>query len=80
MKLVTILVLIFSLLQESYQTHCNSHPLPAGNSNSAPIWDDEPVLIKTVKNGKLYQVGNKAYNNTIDLLHVYGTMYEMGEA
>jgi len=37
-------------------------------------------LIKTSKNGKLYEVGDDNLNSTLKILHLYGSMYEMGYA
>ncbi len=51
-----------------------------GTPNTTPLWNQPHTLLKTVKNGKLYQAGNVTTNSTLYVVHVYGTDYEMGYA
>jgi len=80
MKALLILSIIIVSLVGSYAAYCNGKPGPI-HTNTKPIWDGEPRLIREVKNGKLYVIGDPAWNNTMYLLHLYGSnMYEFGEA
>jgi hypothetical protein len=49
-----------------------------GQPNNNPIINEEPVLVKTIANGKKYTVGKG--DDSIYLIHVYGTPYEWGKA
>jgi hypothetical protein len=61
----------------------SSFGLPSANNcqgkpNLNPIFTNDPVLIATTTNGKLYQANQ--ISPPINVLHVYGTAYEMGKA
>ena len=56
-----------------------SKPGPIRN-NTLPIWNGEPRFLKKTTNGIMYEIGDPAYNNTMKLIHVYGTIEEMGAA
>jgi len=82
MKLTTLLAvtLAVALITTAHASHfCGSHPGQILN-NTKPFWDAEPHFLKEVKNGRMYEVGETSQNNTMKLLHVYGTMEEMGAA
>ncbi|EGD79182.1 hypothetical protein PTSG_09912 [Salpingoeca rosetta] len=57
---------------------CHGKPDPNAKPNLNPIYTEAPVLVRSVKNAKLYTVGGG--NDTISLVHLYGTPYEMGYA
>lgn len=59
--------------------YCHSKPR-VNKPNTLPFQDGEPRLIKTVKNGKLFQIGNNQTNTTTHIVHVWGSFYEMGYA
>lgn len=73
-----LVVILFLLPPAAVRAaECNGKGLP-GPPNTNPINTDPPKLINSVPNGKLYSVGRG--DDAIDLLHVYGTPFEMGEA
>lgn len=49
-----------------------------GKYNTNPIVRDDPVFVSSVPNGKRFVVGT-GYNK-INIVHAYGTPYEMGYA
>jgi len=49
-----------------------------GEPNNNPIIEANPQFIKSVKNGKLYHAGQG--DETISVVHVYGSFYDMGYA
>jgi len=49
-----------------------------GKPNNSPIITGAPVFVKQVANGKLYKIGKG--DETISLVHVWGTPFEMGVA
>jgi len=49
-----------------------------GKLNTLPINENDLVFVKSVPNGKLYQTKN--IDPPINVIHVYGTPYEMGYA
>jgi hypothetical protein len=53
-------------------------PSCQGKYNTNPIIRDEPTFVNSIPNGKRYVVGS-GYNK-INIVHVYGTPYEMGYA
>jgi len=50
----------------------------SGQPNTLPIYTDEPKLMNTTKNGKLYQT--YAEDPPLNIIHVYGSPYDMGYA
>lgn len=52
----------------------------SGTENNVPYYTEAPMLTKSVKNGKLYEVGDDKWNSTVKMIHVYGSDYEMGYA
>jgi len=55
-----------------YPSSCSGQP------NVLPVWDGEPKLVATNKNGLKYVID--AVDPPLNLVHVYGTPYEMGFA
>jgi len=57
---------------------------PSAKSNQLHIWGtaagEEPTLLKTVKNGKLMAAGGAQVQPNIDVMHLYGSPYEIGYA
>ena len=49
-----------------------------GTTNNLPVFTGEPTLVTTVPNGRKYVVD--AVDPPLNVLHVYGTPYEMGFA
>eukprot|EP01125_Pyxidicula_operculata_P021953 TRINITY_DN878_c0_g1_i1.p1 TRINITY_DN878_c0_g1~~TRINITY_DN878_c0_g1_i1.p1 ORF type:complete len:425 (+),score=84.40 TRINITY_DN878_c0_g1_i1:435-1709(+) len=72
MKLAGLLLLILLAYPTYSQTHCD------GTANNNPISTADPVLIKTVPNGKLFHAGE--VQPPVGVMHVWGTAYEMGYA
>ena len=70
----TILVAYLSV---GLAARCEGESKP-GPPNMKPIDKHPPVLKETVKHGKLFIVGNG--EDAVDLLHLYGSPYEMGYA
>jgi len=56
---------------------CNGHSTP-GPQNLNPIDTSTPRFVKQVPNGKLYVAGTG--ENEFDLIHLWGTPYQMGLA
>merc|ERR1719424_461569 len=60
---------------------CHAKPDPNALQNMNAVIDTAPVLIKQVKHAKLYSVGgNPSDADSIPLVHLWGTPYEMGYA
>lgn len=70
-------VVLLALLAVGLAAYCNGKP-GAPHNNTSPIWKGTPKLLKTVENGKLYEIGSG--DSAIKLIHVYGNMYQMGYA
>lgn len=70
--LVVCVVLALVCVTARAQTNCQ------GNLTGLTVWTEEPVLVNTTANGKLYTVGGS--ENPVNVLHLYGTPYEMGQA
>ena len=51
-----------------------------GQPNLNPVWADEPTLVATVENGALYAAGGDTIQPNLNVLHLYGTPYQMGYA
>ena len=78
MKILLGLCLL-TLATVSLAAYCKSKP-KNGHENTLPFINDAPVLVRTIKNGKLFQIGNNATNTTTNLIHVWGSFYDMGFA
>jgi hypothetical protein len=57
---------------------------PDAKRNVYPIWGmqagEEPALLKQVTNGKLYVAGGAEVQPNIDVMHLFGSPYEVGVA
>eukprot|EP00605_Chrysophyceae_sp_TOSAG23-4_P002579 GSChrysophyteH1.ASY1.ANO1.2849.1 assembled CDS len=73
--LVCVLVVLATVANAAY---CSGSPAPGERTNDLPIAASDLKLIKTVKNGVLYEAGPE--NARFPVVHVYGTPYEMGYA
>lgn len=49
-----------------------------GTANTEPIYTKPPIFVNQLQNGKRYLAGQG--NDSIHLVHVYGSAYEMGKA
>ncbi|EGG23749.1 acid ceramidase-like protein [Cavenderia fasciculata] len=49
-----------------------------GTLNDYALWTEQPTPVAEVANGKLFVTGPE--NNTVNVIHVYGTPYQMGYA
>ena len=78
MKWIIALVLVLTLLRSVDAAFCNGSPDAGEFTNDYPILDGEMDLIKTVKNGALYETGPS--NARFDVVHLWGTAREMGVA
>ncbi|CAK8694659.1 unnamed protein product [Clavelina lepadiformis] len=58
-------------------SECNGKPDADAQPNMNPINKAAPKLVASIKNGKLYKVPG---NSVLNVLHVWGTPYEMGYA
>ena len=72
-RLVSLLAAA-AALRASAQTDCPGVP------NTIPIYDGEPVLVANTTNGALYKSGPAELNPKLNVLHLYGSGYEMGYA
>lgn len=58
-------------------------PFPSscsGNTNTLPVWDGELQLVNTSTNGIKYLAGVGVVDPPLNVVHVFGTPYEMGFA
>ena len=55
--------------------YCNGKPDPGDRVSPYPIFDEEPTFVRSVKNAALFEAGPA--NARFELLHVYGTPYEV---
>ena len=62
----------------SSAAYCGGKPDPNAKPNTLPIFTGPAVLQRSVPNGHAYQAGAPGYE--FDLVHVYGSAYEMGFA
>lgn len=51
-----------------------------GTPNQFPALTTAPTFVRQVPNGKLFQVGNENVDPAINVLHLWGTPYQMGYA
>lgn len=73
------LFLVFSpIFHVALAAYCHGKPNPAAQPNTIPIWQGNPTFLNSTDNGKLFIVGQG--NDTVQILHVYGTAYQMGFA
>lgn len=74
MRSLFLTLLILGLSYNFIQAQTNCH----GSLPTQGIYTGAPVLVNQTTNGKLYTVGGS--ENPLNILHVYGTPYEMGLA
>ena len=74
----TLIVLLVVLLHKTDAAFCNGAPDEGDFTNNYPVIDGEMKMIKSVKNGVLYETGPD--NAKFDVVHVFGSPYEMGYA
>jgi isopenicillin-N N-acyltransferase-like protein len=58
--------------------YCRGHPDPNAKPNLSPILTEAPIFVKSVTNGKLFNVN--AGDHLMKIVHVYGDPYQMGYA
>jgi hypothetical protein len=77
MKGLLIILLGAVFLQTVLAAYCNGKP---GKYliNDEPIWSGKSTPIKKHQYGELHRIGQGS--NEMNLLHVYGSMYQMGLA
>jgi len=77
---LTISILFIYSLYSTEAAYCSGKPSPTAPPNLLGIVDALPQLkfIRSTKNGKLYRLGEG--KGSINVVHVYGTSYEMGYA
>jgi hypothetical protein len=75
--LITLTVLVL-LSTKSLSEYCGGSPAEGTRTNEAPIFDEEPTFVKSIKNAALYEAGPA--NARFPIVHVYGTPYEIGFA
>ena len=66
------------LAPAAHAAFCSSSPDPGDRTNDFPIIDEELTFVRANSNAALYQAGPA--NARFDVVHVYGTAYEMGKA
>lgn len=77
MKALLIILLGILFAQPSTSAYCNGKP---GNYyvNNEPIWSEKPTMVQRHQYGELHHIGTGS--NQMKLIHVYGSMYQMGLA
>eukprot|EP00118_Oscarella_pearsei_P028851 m.3100 g.3100 ORF g.3100 m.3100 type:complete len:442 (+) comp9050_c0_seq2:79-1404(+) len=72
-------LLLFALcLDFSGASECHGKPSPSARPNANPIQTEPPRFARSVKNAKLYIVGEG--DEEISVVHLWGSPYEMGVA
>ena len=71
------LIIVLLLSSVAYCAYCHGKPRENAPLNVNPIYTNDPTLLKTSPNGKLYTVG---VENRMYVLHLFGTPYEQGYA
>ena len=77
MRTLLIILLALALAQAALAAYCNGKP-GQRYVNSEQIWNEQPRLLKKHQYGLLYEIGRDT--TAMKLLHVYGSMYQMGLA
>eukprot|EP00698_Gefionella_okellyi_P003886 TRINITY_DN135_c0_g1_i1.p1 TRINITY_DN135_c0_g1~~TRINITY_DN135_c0_g1_i1.p1 ORF type:complete len:449 (+),score=102.01 TRINITY_DN135_c0_g1_i1:33-1379(+) len=78
MKAYIVCIIAITLVGAASAAYCHGHPSPSAQPNMLPIMKQSPKLVKSCKNGKLFEAGQG--DDTLPILHIYGTPYEMGFA
>jgi hypothetical protein len=72
---------VSALFTSANAAECHAKPNPNATSNTNPIITTAPQFVKQIKNAKLFSVGGApGTSNAVNLVHLYGTPYEMGYA
>lgn len=66
------------LCSPALAAYCSGKPDPDAKQNLNPVFRGEPRFVRQVKNGKLYVTGEA--QDAFNVVHVWGTPYEMGFA
>ncbi|KYQ91363.1 acid ceramidase-like protein [Tieghemostelium lacteum] len=69
---IILFVVSFALICGQVYSQCS------GGLPQYPVFNEQATLLNTTSNGKLYVVGPS--NNTVNVVQLYGTPYEMGYA
>ncbi|EDQ88770.1 uncharacterized protein MONBRDRAFT_32718 [Monosiga brevicollis MX1] len=75
---MAVVVAVVALVGVARAAECHGSPKPDAQPNLNAIYDSAPVLVRQVANAKLYRVGGG--NDTINVVHLWGTPYEKGFA
>ena len=78
MRVVVAAVLVALASSIAEAAMCHGSPSPDAQQNTNPINTAAPVFVKSVPNGKLFNVG--AGDDVIPLVHLWGTPYQKGYA
>lgn len=78
MQLSLFVLLLCVVIATVNSAYCNGVPAEGERTNDFPIQAPGMTLMKTVKNGLLYEAGPS--NARFPIVHVWGTPYEMGYA
>eukprot|EP00043_Microstomoeca_roanoka_P004787 m.51843 g.51843 ORF g.51843 m.51843 type:complete len:440 (+) comp12654_c0_seq1:210-1529(+) len=71
-------LLCIAAVPQALAAECHGSPSPNAQPNHNSIYTSAPVLVRSVQNAKLYTVGGG--DDVINVVHLYGTPYEMGFA
>lgn len=81
MHRLAVVVAVLAQVGGSKSAECHAKPNPNATQNMNTILTMPPQFVSQIKNAKLYSVGGApGTNNAVDLVHLYGTPYEMGYA
>jgi hypothetical protein len=72
-------VLLLINTQKSLSAYCNGSPQPGEFTNDNVILDTDLEFVKSIKNAKLFK-GGPSDGTEFNVLHLWGTPYEMGFA
>lgn len=79
LALAVCLVILPGFTQATKNTAAQKDPMGCtGSSNTFPIWDEQPTLVKEVPQGRLYRVDS--VSPPILVTHLWGSAYQMGYA
>jgi len=77
-RVLCVALLALAVAGGALAAYCNGKPNPDAKPNENPIWSGTPTLLKSIPNGRLYQVGEG--EDVIPVVHIWGTAYEKGVA
>jgi len=73
-----VVLVVFACAAAVFAAECHGKPDPNAKENDNPIQAGDPVFVKSVKNAKQYTIGTG--DDIINVVHLWGTPYEMGNA